>query len=89
MTEKVGVLYLIIHNRIMENVGKDGCMPKKRLFEILGKIYHIPRKYRYVLLKELTHLGMVKEEAKESIRVLRYKNNINDSSKIYRQFKMF
>ena len=89
MTEKVGVMYLIIHNRIMENVGKDGCMPKKRLFEILGKIYHIPRKYRYVLLKELISLGMVKEEAKESIRVIKYRNNINDSSKIYRQMKMF
>ena len=82
-------MYLLIHQKLVDNAGKDRCILLPNVFSILSKTYHVPRKYRYVILKELVNFKMVKAEGDGRIRVLKYNNHINNSSKIFKDLEMF
>ena len=86
--EKAGVVYQIIHQKLKEKVGKDGCLSRRSLFEVFCRIYRISKKYRYPVLKELETYGMIKVIDRDIIKVMGCEN-VLDSSKIYKGMRMF
>ena len=89
MKEKDKVMYLLIHQKMKEKSGKDSLISKENLFKMFGKVYHIPKRYRYVVLRELVNFKMVVIQDPQNIKVLKYNNHIENSSKIYKELGMF
>lgn len=82
-------MYLVIHGKLIDRVGRNNCINKKDVLIMLTRLYRVPKRYRYVLLKELIEMGIVKLEGKDKVKVMKCKRSLDNSSKIFQDMKMF
>ena len=58
--KKVGVIYILIYERI-KSIQEPKCFIwRKDLFTILGRVYHIPKPFRHKIMYEMIDYGMMK-----------------------------
>lgn len=89
MKEKIHIVYLCIHQRLISNCSINNEMKVRDLFSILGRIYHIPKKFFYPIMKELINLNLIERPNRKFIKILDSQLDLDDTSHIYQSVGMF
>jgi len=74
--QRIGILYLSLHNQLVKKIGVNRVLSKKEFFCILGKHFLIPKPARFSVIREMENKSLIKLENKELIKVLDYKLNL-------------
>jgi len=88
MELKIGLLYLGLHNQLVNKFGVNRIITNKELFCKLGKHYIIPKSLRYIVLKEMEELKLVKKETRDSIKILECSIDLNKESDVNKLYRM-
>jgi len=74
---KVGILYLGLHNQLIQKYGENQTITRKDFFTKIGKHGQIPKKLRPSVLKEMEEKLLVKRINRDFIMILPYKLDLN------------
>ena len=80
---KIGILYLSFHNSLKKVYGINRVVTKKELTTKLGRQFLVPKRMRIPAIKELVKLNLLKEESKDSFKILDYELNIEEDANIF------
>ncbi len=80
---KVGLLYLSFHNSLKKVYGVNRVVTRDQLIEKLGRHGLVPKQLRKFAIEELIKLNLLKEESKDSFKILDYELNIEEDANIF------
>ncbi len=83
MKEKIPLVYLCIHNRLIDKIGV-GIVSTKIVFEIFGKFYRFEKVFRHPILKELNDYGLVVKHSSSEVDIRKSIFDTTNSSKVYK-----
>ena len=87
MKEGIPVFYLYLHSKIRENFNGN-YISTKELTTYLFQ-WKIPHMLRPVIIKEMCHMNLLKEENRFTIRLNKCNFNMNNINKIYNKFNIY
>ncbi len=83
MKEKIPLIYLCIHQRLIDSFGV-GIINRRSVFEIFGKFYRFEKVFRHPILKELHDYNLVIKHSVNEVYIMKSTFNITNTSKVYR-----
>jgi hypothetical protein len=82
MKQKIGLLYLGLHNQLFKKYGGT-IITRKEFFCKLGKHYMIPKSLREYVMKEMCDAELITKVDRDNIQILKSKIDIErDHNKI-------
>lgn len=92
MELKIGILYIALHNQLVNKFGIEVIVPIKELFCILGKGNKIKKNCGYIAVKEMDELKLVKIIDRDHVKILPCSfdlNKVEDINKLYKLADIF
>lgn len=79
----IGILYLCVHNKLIQRFGENREVERKTIVRVLGETFHIDKEFRETVLIEMEKYGMVQRISRDIILI---KNKLTDPEKNVKQF---
>lgn len=79
----IGILYLCVHNKLIQRFGEGKEVERKTLVRVLGETFHIDKEFRETVIIEMEKYGMVNRISRDVILINR---KLIDPEKNAKQF---
>ena len=83
MKEKIPLMYLYMHQKLIERFG-IGIISRRSVFELLGRYYRVRKSFLYPILKELQDYNLVVKHSLSEVYIMKSTFNLTNSSAVYR-----
>lgn len=88
MEEKISILHLCIHKRMLDKSRGD-LVNRREAISSIGRLYHLERKYVILVLKEMEALKLIEVANRSELKILNNPIDLKDTSRLYRKAGLF
>lgn len=82
---KIGILYLGLHNQLVEKYGEGEVISRKDFFRKLAQHNKVPRNLRPVVLAEMENKKLIQRVNRDYVKILAIDINLEeDCSKLFK-----
>jgi hypothetical protein len=85
---KIGLLYIALHNQLVNKYGVNTVITNKLLFCKLGRDYHLPRSLRPYIINEMVKSNLIDKVSRDSIKILPCDLNIEKEEDRHKLFRI-